>query len=212
MDGIVEQIKQTVQDQLASAATQTSMPRSSTCSFCGIAGHYMCECETIATFIYAEKCKQSTEGKIVLPTGAMALCDAPGTLLRDHIKDWHQRNPGQAQMFYGIAGAFPGSSSRQCRPNSTEQNCCCSLCCVRASLQSPCRVLWSCVLHSTSSVIVSRVLWKLCYTPQALSLFLESCGSCVTLHKLCHCFLSTLCCVSHCVCVPSSLSIVLLCI
>ena len=51
-------------------------------------------------------------------------------------------------------------------------------------------------------------------TPQALSLFLESCGSCVTLHKLCHCFLShgTLCCVSHCVCVLSSLSIVLLCI
>ena len=43
-------------------------------------------------------------------------------------------------------------------------------------------------------------------TPQALSLFLESCGSCVTLHKLCHCFLShgTLCCVSHCVCVLSS--------
>ena len=33
--------------------------------------------------------------------------------------------------------------------------CCCSLCCVRASLQRPCRVLWSCVLHSTSSVIVS---------------------------------------------------------
>ena len=122
MDGIVEQIKQTVQDQLASAATQTSMPRSSTCSFCGIAGHYMCECETIATFIYAGKCKQSTEGKVVLPTGAMAPCDAPGTLLRDHIKDWHQWNPGQAQMFYGIAGAFPGSSSRQCRPNSTEQN------------------------------------------------------------------------------------------
>ena len=51
-------------------------------------------------------------------------------------------------------------------------------------------------------------------TPQALSLFLESCGSSVTLHKLCHCFLShgTLCCVSHCVCVVSSLSIVLLCI
>ena len=51
-------------------------------------------------------------------------------------------------------------------------------------------------------------------TPQAQSLFLESCGSCVPLHKLCHCFLShgTLCCVSHCVCVLSSLSIVLLCI
>ena len=53
-----------------------------------------------------------------------------------------------------------------------------------------------------------------CCTSQALSLFPESCGSCVTLHKLCHCFLShgTLCCVSHCVCVLSSLSIVLLCI
>ena len=64
--------------------------------------------------------------------------------------------------------------------------CCCSLCCVRASLQSPCRVLWSCVLHSTSSVIVSRVLWKLCYTPQALSLFLESWDSVLCL-LLCLC-------------------------
>ena len=64
--------------------------------------------------------------------------------------------------------------------------CCCSLCCVRASLQSPCRVLWSCVLHSTSSVIVSRVLWKLCYTPQALSLFPESWESVLCL-PLCLC-------------------------
>ena len=64
--------------------------------------------------------------------------------------------------------------------------CCCSLCCVRASLQSPCRVLWSCVLHSTSSVIVSRVLWKLCYTPQALSLFPKSWDSVLCL-PLCLC-------------------------
>ena len=64
--------------------------------------------------------------------------------------------------------------------------CCCSLCCVRASLQSTCRVLWSCVLHSTSSVIVSRVLWKLCYTPQALSLYLESWDSVLCL-LLCLC-------------------------
>ena len=65
-------------------------------------------------------------------------------------------------------------------------SCCCSLCCVRASLQSPCRVLWSCVLHFTSSVIVSRVLWKLCYTPQALSLFPESWHSVLCL-PLCLC-------------------------
>ena len=64
--------------------------------------------------------------------------------------------------------------------------CCYSLCCVRASLQSPCRVLWSCVLHSTSSVIVSRVLWKFCYTPQALSLFPESWHSVLCL-PLCLC-------------------------
>ena len=72
MDEIAEQIKQTVQDQLASAATQMSAPGSSTCSFCGAAGHYMRECEAVATFIHAGKCKQSAEGKIVLPTGAMA--------------------------------------------------------------------------------------------------------------------------------------------
>jgi hypothetical protein len=121
MDGITEQIKRTVQDQLVSAATQTSAPRSSTCSFCGIAGHYMRECETVAAFIRAGKCKRSTEGKIVLLTGAMAPHGAPGTLLRDRIEDWHQRNPGQVQMFYGIAGAPPGSPSRQRRPNSAER-------------------------------------------------------------------------------------------
>ena len=122
MDDIAEQIKWTVQDQLASAATQTSAPGSSTCSFCGVAGHYMRECETVATFIRAGKCKRSAEGKIVLPTGAMAPRGAPGTLLRDRIEDWHQRNPSQAQMFYGIAGAPPGSPSRQRRPNSAERN------------------------------------------------------------------------------------------
>ena len=72
MDEIAEQIKQTVQDQLASAATQTSASGSSTCSFCSAAGHYMHECETVATFTRAGKCKRSAEGKIVLPTGAMA--------------------------------------------------------------------------------------------------------------------------------------------
>ena len=58
-----------------------------------------------------------------------------------------------------------GHLSRNCpdKKDSKGKGCCCSLCCVRASLQSPCRALWSCVLHSTSSVIVSRVLWKLCY-------------------------------------------------
>ena len=122
MDEIAEQIKQTVQDQLASAATQTSAPGSSTCSFCGATGHYMHKCETIAAFIRAGKCKWSAEGKIVLPTGAMAPRGAPGTLLHDRIEDWHQRNPGQVQMFYGIAGAPPGSPSRQRRPNSAERN------------------------------------------------------------------------------------------
>ena len=77
LDKIAEQIKQTVQDQLTSTATQTSAPRSSTCSFCGIAGHYMHECETVAAFICAGKCKWSAEGKVVLPTGAMVPCSAP---------------------------------------------------------------------------------------------------------------------------------------
>ena len=122
MDKITEQIKQTVQNQLASTATQTSAPGSSICSFCGVAGHYIRECKTVATFIRAGKCKRSAEGKIVLPTRVMAPCGTPGTLLCDRIEDWHQQNPGQAQMFYGIAGMPPGSTTRQRRPNSAERN------------------------------------------------------------------------------------------
>ena len=82
----------------------------------------MRECKTVAAFIHAGKCKRSAEGKIVLPTGAMAPRGAPGTLLRDRIEDWHQRNPGQVQMFYGIAGTPPGSTTRQRHPNSAERN------------------------------------------------------------------------------------------
>ena len=87
-----------------------------------VTGHHMRKCETVAAFIHTGKCKRSAEGKIVLPTAAMAPCGTPGTLLHDRIKDWHQWNPGQVQMFYGIAGASPGSSSRQCHPNSMERN------------------------------------------------------------------------------------------
>ena len=42
--------------------------------------------------------------------------------MRDRIEDWHQQNPGQAQMFYGIAGASPDCTTRQRRPNPAEQN------------------------------------------------------------------------------------------
>ena len=76
----------------------------------------------------------------------------------------------------------------------TPWSCCCSLCYVRASLQSPCRVLWSCVLHSISSVIVSWVM----------GLYVVS-GDCSRTTFI-------VLWVSHCVCVLSSLSIVFLCI
>ena len=92
----------------------------------------------------------------------------------------------EEELQYADPQERDSSHSERAEQHHTGSECCCSLCCVRASLQSPCRVLWSCVLHSTSSVIVSRVLWKLCYTPQALSLFPESWHSVLCL-PLCLC-------------------------
>ncbi len=48
------------------------------CNFCGGAGHFIRECEVVAEYNRAGKCKRSPEGKVVLPSGAMVPGNVPG--------------------------------------------------------------------------------------------------------------------------------------
>ena len=55
--------------------------------------------------IRAGKCKRTTEGKVVLPTGAMVSRSMPGACLLERIDEWHRQNPRQtaAHMLFEVA-------------------------------------------------------------------------------------------------------------
>ena len=79
----------------------------STCNFCGGTGHFIRECEVVTEYNQTGKCKRNHEGKVVLPSGVMVLCDVPGNWLCDRVDEWHWRNPGQmaSQMILEVAMA-----------------------------------------------------------------------------------------------------------
>ena len=65
------------------ATTGVSAPGSSSCNFCGGLGHFIRECEVMAEYTKAGKCKRGADGKVVLPSGAMVPRDISGTWLHD---------------------------------------------------------------------------------------------------------------------------------
>jgi len=65
------------------------------CLMCGFIGHFIDQCETVAEFITAGKCKRNQEGKVVLPQGIFVPRDIPGAWLKDRINEYHRRNPNQ---------------------------------------------------------------------------------------------------------------------
>ena len=92
------------------AAQVTSAPSgqgSSACNFCGVTGHFIRECEVVADYIKAGKCKRSADSRVVLPSGASVSRGTPGTWLRDRIDEWHRINPGQmaAAMLFEVTAA-----------------------------------------------------------------------------------------------------------
>jgi hypothetical protein len=72
-------------------ATTTLDPLS--CAFCGQTGHFIANCLVCADYITNEKCKRNPEGKIVLPNGQYTPRSIPGRYIKDHIDEWHKRNP-----------------------------------------------------------------------------------------------------------------------
>lgn len=86
-------------------AMGTSVPGTSACNFCGLPGHFIRECEVVAEYTRAGKCKRSQDGRVVLPSGAMVPRSITGTWLRDRVDEYHRQNPGQmaAQMLLEVA-------------------------------------------------------------------------------------------------------------
>ena len=62
---------------------------------CGNIGHFIDQCEIIAEFITAGKCKQNQDGKVILPQGNFVPRDIPGARLKDQINEYHCRNLNQ---------------------------------------------------------------------------------------------------------------------
>ncbi|EED83375.1 predicted protein [Postia placenta Mad-698-R] len=64
-----------------------------TCHYCGNRGCRVGTCEFVEIDIWDGKCKQNTDGKIVLPNGSFCPRTIPGLTIRDRIYEWHRRNP-----------------------------------------------------------------------------------------------------------------------
>ena len=109
---LTEKVAQIIQDKLTPASASISAP-DSLCRFCGGAGHFVRTCKVAEDFVCSGKCKRHPDGKITLPTGAMAPRGAPDSLLCDRIEDWHQQNPGNtaAQLFCGKAANSPSEAT-----------------------------------------------------------------------------------------------------
>jgi hypothetical protein len=72
-------------------ATTTLDPLS--CTFCGQSGHFIAQCLVCLDYMTNEKCRRNPEGKIILPNGQYTPCSIPGWFIKDHIDEWHKRNP-----------------------------------------------------------------------------------------------------------------------
>jgi hypothetical protein len=60
-----------------------------------MASIFIRDCKLVDDYIQAGKCKRNIKGKVVLPSGAFVPRDIPGTVLHEHIDEWHKRNPNQ---------------------------------------------------------------------------------------------------------------------
>ena len=83
-----------VAQQHARSSNSSSTQHDISCNFCG-KDHFIRDCNLVPDYILAGKCKRNIEGKVVLPSGAFVPREIPGTLLREHINEWHKRNPNQ---------------------------------------------------------------------------------------------------------------------
>jgi hypothetical protein len=80
----------------ASSSTNTqatTMLDPLSCAFCGQSSHFITQCLVCTDYITNEKHKRNLEGKIILPSGQYTPRSIPGRFIKDHINEWHKRNP-----------------------------------------------------------------------------------------------------------------------
>jgi hypothetical protein len=91
----------------AQQATVAAITQALVCFMCGEPGHGVKDCEVTQELIRNGECKINSDSKVVLPNGQFVPRAIPGKLLRERIKEWHRRNPGQitttqSSMMYAV--------------------------------------------------------------------------------------------------------------
>ena len=73
------------------------------CTFCGLVKHFIKSCNVVEEYMRQGKVRRNVDGKVVLTTGTFVPRDIVGRYLKDHVDEWHKRNPSQlaaAQLMY----------------------------------------------------------------------------------------------------------------
>src|SRR5882762_839867 len=65
----------------------------------------------VLEYIRAGKCKRDVDNRIVLSTRAFIPRNIPGALFKDHIDEWHRRNPNQLAAGQLMLGVISNSTS-----------------------------------------------------------------------------------------------------
>lgn len=103
---------QTQQQQSSARAALPMMgrpPRGPGCLFCNEMGHMISMCPKVEEDMRNGRCRRSSDGRVVLPSGAFIPGSLPGETMRDRLNEWHRLNPGQtanintATMMLGVA-------------------------------------------------------------------------------------------------------------
>ena len=91
--------------QLTSGGPRPPANPQTGCTFCGSLEHFIRSCDVVEGYMRQGKVRRTVDGKVVLLTGSFIPCDIVGRYFKDHIDEWHKRNPSQlaaAQLMYTV--------------------------------------------------------------------------------------------------------------
>jgi hypothetical protein len=90
----------------STGTSQTSTIENLHYIFCGLQGHFISDRLVCQSYITDGKCKKNSDRKIVLPNGQFTPHSIPGRYIKEHIDEWHKRNPStstSSSLMYEIS-------------------------------------------------------------------------------------------------------------